>query len=177
MFEYRWPAVIRTPYCLPVSSPLLRRAASPRSYQLRLPIPIPSMMPSRRQRAACVHFVLHRPAPASLRTSPTTSSAFCTIFSILRWCPMLHTVSNLPSKCHHVYVGLVDEKSRLAVRSDGVYFGSFRSLVPLCAVSPACGKGPPACTRALSRTLFADRNSGEFLPFRDFHWWARMKPA
>src|SRR5713226_218286 len=113
MFEYRWPAVIRTPYCLPVCSPLLRRAASPRSYQLRLPIPIPSMMPSRRQRAACVHFVLHRPAPASLRTSPTTSSAFCTIFSILRWCPMLHTVSNLPSKCHHVYVGLVDEKSRL----------------------------------------------------------------
>src|SRR6266852_1022851 len=28
----------------------------------------------------------------------------------------------------------------LAVRSDGVYFGSFGSLVPLCAVSPACGK-------------------------------------
>ena len=33
---------------------------------------------------------------------------------------MLHTVSNLPSKCHHVYVGLVDEKSRLtAISSEG----------------------------------------------------------
>src|SRR5712691_11886030 len=55
-----------------------------------------------------------------------------------------------------------------SVRLDVVYFRPFGSRIPLCMVSPACGKGPPACTWALPCALFAAWNASstaEFLPF------------